>query len=187
MQPKLTSKAERQPRRFMGTPLFVIRDNRVAKETRAHQQLLHLERLLEDTPFIELPVLEPPDGDYPTWYELSGYFLGLKMLLTDEQLHSAWRDVKAFRHRRLKEDKLSRLSLFLYAFDHFERINKRKWARETGYDATRWAKIKADPERLKKRREKNAAVQRQRRLAKRAANRPAEVVTLEVSYPQAAE
>lgn len=175
----------------MGTPLFVIRDARVSREKRARQQLEHLELLLEETPFVELPVAQPPAGGYPTWYELSGYYLGLKLLLTEEECLAAWRDVKAFRQGRLKEDKLSRLSLFLYAFDHFEKINKRKWARETGYDATRWAKIKADPERLKKRREQNAAVQRRRRLSRRAAVNAAvespATLPLEESYLDAAE
>jgi hypothetical protein len=173
----------------MGTPVFVVRDTSVPRTKRVRLQFEHLERMLEDTPLIELPVLQP-EGDYPTWYELSGHYLGLKVLLTDEERDAAWRDVKAFRQGRLKENKLSDLSKFLYAFDHFKKINKRRWARETGYDATRWGKIKADTGRLKKRREQNAAVQRRRRLAKRRASGGGVLVklpTLEVSHPEAAE
>lgn len=186
MRSKPTPKSVRQPRRFMGPPLFVVRDTKVPRARRARLQLEHLERLLEDTPLIELPVSEAPHwGGFPSWYELSGYFLGLKLLLTEEERDASWRAVKAFRQRRLKEEKLSRVSHVFFAFDHFEKINKRRWARETGYDATRWAKIKADPERLKKRRQQNAEVQRRRRQAQRLARAEAERVPY--PYAEAAE
>lgn len=186
MRSKPTPKSVRQPRRFMGPPLFVVPDKRVPRGRRARRQLEHLERLLEDTPLIELPVSERPFyGDYPSWYELSGYFLGLKLLLTEQERDAAWRAVKAFRQGRLKEDRLARVTQVFFAFDHFEKVNKRRWARETGYDATRWAKIKADPERLKKRREQNAEVQRRRRHEQRLARALGQAEMLD--YPEAAE
>lgn len=160
--------AVRQPRRFMGTALFVVRATNVSRGRRVREQVEHLERLFEETPYIELPVVETTRG-YPSWYELSGYYLGLKVLLTKDERDAAWQDVRAFREGRLREEELSRISHVLFAFDQFTRINRRRWARETGYDANRWTKIKADPERLKKRREQNAEIQRRRRLAQRAA------------------
>jgi hypothetical protein len=161
----------------MGTPRFVVQDSQTPRAERQTKQIARLESLFRDTPLIELPV--------EIWYEISGYYLGLTRIATEEEKDIAWQKVKAYRQGRLLAKDLGSLGRCLFGFEPFDKINKRKWARETGYDASRWAKIKADPERLEKRRRQNAEAQRRRRVARRDLNVSNAEST--VSYAEAAE
>lgn len=146
----------------MGPPKFVIGNKAIATKTRAVHQVATLTELVERTPLIELPVDE--------WYEISGYFLGLRLLLTERERDLQWADVKAFKQGLLQEKHLSTLARLLHAFEIIEGINRRRWTRETGYDAERWERIKRDPTRHEKKKQQNAAVQRKRRAVRKAEN-----------------
>lgn len=151
----ITPLPERQPRPFMGRPKFVADSKTASQARRIGLQLEHLRRLLEETPYIELPV--------ETWYEVSGSFLALNALMTPEQRSAAWQLVTDFRRGQRDEADLPPLATAFHLFECLKAPNHRRWMRETGGHAKRWVKIKSNPDALAKKRASSAASQRRRR------------------------